>query len=321
MFVGKTMDGLEEIAADEANGKKVCARTIEFVKKKELKTVSMVYEKRGVFKFDSLDDIGKRAREVKMQVQSPVAVKGFRVGNHEFKSVDAAQEVAVALREKGVVVDYKNPKEVVVVDIIDDVCIMGMLVKEDMCKREYRVKVNNKSVSACIAAAMVRIAGVKMKESVLDPLCKDGVIAIEAWMSGIKKVYASDVVANNVRNASVNCRFGKIKIIPECHEVREISKKYKQVDHIITNMVLSKNDKGAENLFAEMFAQAKNVVKKRVTIITNHPELVDGEKAGFGRGKRIEVKVGDMQYAIMTFDRVKEGRKRQSQKVLVPRRK
>jgi len=225
-----------------------------------------------------------------------------REGKHAFKSVDVEQEVGKVLRAKGFETDYKKPKHVVYVDIVGDMCCIGILEKERLCRREYRVRINNQSINGCLAYAVVKIADIKRSDTVLDPLCKDGVIAIEAALSGAKKVYAFDVNKNNVRNALVNSKVAGVKIECKEHDLDWLDTLFKKggIDKIVTNMFMARMAKDPERMVRDFFHQAEFVVKKDITLITNKVDVVKRfamEKFVVVEERR--VRRGDMAYSVL----------------------
>lgn len=311
MYIAKTIAGIEEIAAHELKGKVICQETIAYSRqRKDPRTVSTIYRAVEKFTFSSRAEIKERVRSVmkKFKKGQVYSIQCKRKGKHEFKSVDIISDVSFLFRDEGYSIDYKEYAKVIYIDIIDAVCIIGFLLRDNVCKRPYRVRHNNKSVNACLAAALIKISRVKKNESVLDPLCKDGIIPLEAKMAKIKRVYALDPNKNNVRNALINCKYAKTRIVPRCYEVNWIDTLFKRrsIDHIITNLFISKRDSEPEKFLREFFDQAQFVVKKGVTVIANKPEMVKGGVKGFSLVRERRVCIGEMVYSILQFKRATE---------------
>ncbi|MEK6839855.1 MAG: THUMP domain-containing protein, partial [Nanoarchaeota archaeon] len=279
MYIAKTMSGMESIAAKEVKGKVILPQTVTFTKeKKDVRTINMIYKLIDHITFTSLNDITKGAEKLAKELEKKVKyeIRCYRKGEHPFKSVDVTTEIGTYLREKGITIDYKEPQKTMIIDIIDNNCLFGIVKETELCRRPYRVKFNNKSISSCIATAVIMIANPKKTDVILDPLCKDGVIPVEAHMLGIKKIHAIDPIKNNVRNAVINCKYAKTKITPQCYEVTWLDTLFKKNDihHIITNILLSKHDKEPEKFVKEFFHQAEFIAKEAVTIITNKPDII-----------------------------------------------
>ena len=310
MFIAKTVEGLEEVAAKEVGGKRLMRRRVVCEKlRRGLKTVDVVYEVWKKFNFSDGSDVIKKVSALmgKLRKGKVYALACSREGDHSFKSVDVMMGVGAKWREQGYKIDYKKFDQVVMIDIDGDWCGVGKLVSDGLCKRPYRVKHNNRSVSSCIAAGVIKIAGVKKSESLLDPFCKDGVIPVEAWMMGIRKVHALDPIKNNVRNAAVNCQFAKTGIVPKCYEATWLDTLFKKgsVDHMVTNMCIGKYDEEPEKVVKELFHQADFVVKKAVTVITNREDMLRKAAGGWKVAYEGVVRVGGMVYQVVKFERSK----------------
>ena len=218
MYIGKTISGLEDLAVKEVKGEIVLSQTVAFKKLiKNPRTINTVYELAEKSTFSSIADIVKASEKIEKMLKKKERYDIYcsRKGDHLFKSVDVIKEVGAMLREKGFSIDYKEPQKTIFIDIMNEHCLIGMLIQQDLGKRPYRVKYNNKSISACIAAAVVMVANPKKTDSILDPFCKDAIIPVEAHMLKIKKIHAIDPLKNNVRNAVINCKYAKTKIVPQ----------------------------------------------------------------------------------------------------------
>ncbi len=310
MYIAKAIQGLEDIAADEVKGEVILPQTVLFKKqKKEYRTISVVYELMKRFTFSSSEDVVKEIASLnnKLEKKKRYQLVCSRKGDHPFKSMDIVKEAGMMLREKGLTVDYKDYEKTVYIDVIDNNCLIGILLKDNLCKRPYRIKHNNKSISACIAAALIKIAGAKKTDTILDPFCKDAIIPIEACKQKIKNVHAIDSLKNNIRNAAINCKFAKTNIMPKCYEINWLDTLFKKgsVNHIITNILLSKHDNEPEKLLKEFFHQADFVVKDAITIITNKPDLIKNDMRPFTNIMEKKVSVGEMNYAILKLVRNK----------------
>ena len=179
-----------------------------------------------------------------------------------------------------------------------------MLVKDRICKRDYRVRINNKSINACLAFSLIKIADVKKTESLLDPFCKDGVIPIEAKLLKIKKVFASDYVKNNVRNAIINSKLAKTKIKFEHYDITWLDTKFNKnsIDKVVTNLFISRTDKEPNKLIKEFFHQTNYIVKKSVVLITNKPDLIKSNTSNyFSLKSERKIQIGEMIYFILEF--------------------
>jgi tRNA (guanine6-N2)-methyltransferase len=119
----------------------------------------------------------------------PIAVRGKRIGEHDFTSMDVAERVGQA-----VVDDLRAATgERIPVNLDDPEVVFRATVREDrfrlaidatgetsLHRRPYRVRDHEAPVRPTMAAALCRLAGVDADTAVLDPMCGCGTIPIEA---------------------------------------------------------------------------------------------------------------------------------------------
>ena len=109
-------------------------------------------------------------------VTGMACVEASRFGTHAFDSVVVKQETARLLKS----VDYEDFERLVYVVVVDQRVVIGIDVAGvDLSKREYKVFTNSFSLKATVGYALVRMTGWS-SGMLLDPLCRDGVVAIEA---------------------------------------------------------------------------------------------------------------------------------------------
>ncbi len=303
-YLAITLKGLEAITAQELKGKILYEGHVMFSKLKEAKTANTILQLLDAFEFETVKDIEKHAAKLSIKFKKPFRAECAREGTHNFKSIEVEQEIGKILFKKGNTVDLKNPKEIFYVSILNNKCCFGIVKYDHLCKRIYRVKRNNQSISACLAHALLLLANIKKSDIVLDPFCKDAVIPIEAALYGIKKIYAFDALKNNIRNAEINMKMAKVKINLENFDVSWLDTKFKEknIDYIITNIFIGRRDEEPEKIVKEFFYQAKFIVKKGIVLVTNKPELIKRYNE-FTIEQEIPVTIGDMHYAIFKIKR------------------
>ncbi|MBU4502228.1 MAG: methyltransferase [Nanoarchaeota archaeon] len=308
--------GIEKISAEEikelskAKAKKLIDGRLLFEIKnlkplEKARTIKALYKYITHFKFKKEEDIYKKAEKLKFDIKKDFVVRCKREGKQAFGSQAVEVRLGEVIFEKGNKVNLKKPGTTIYVEIIDNTCIIGVLYKKDMQKREYKVRLNSSSINAALAAAIVRFAEVKKKHTVIDPFCKDGVIPIEAALMGVKTVYAFDESLNNMKNTMVNAQVAKVKISVTKSEVDWIDTKFNkgEIDRIITNPpwpAKYKNKEEVAKTTKELFYQAKYVLKKDglLVVITPKDELIAkyAKEYGFKLKKQISVVVGESIY-------------------------
>ncbi len=319
--VATTLIGIENIASEEikeiikTKTKKLTDGRILFGTKtlkllEKARTITKLYQYITHFTFKDEEDIYKKAKKIKIPIKKSFAVRCYREGKHNFKSKNVEASLGEIIFERGHKVNLEKPTTTVYAEIIQNTCIIGILHKKDMQKREYKARLNPASINACLAAAMIRLAGTKQQHLVVDPFCKDGVIIIEAALMGIKKAYGLDDTMNNVKNARINAQLAKVNISINKSEVDWLDTKFEKhsVDKIITNPPFPSKHKNlaeVEKTIKEFINQAKYVLKSDglLIVITQDSSIIDkyAEENSFKTIKEIQVKIGDIIYKLEAF--------------------
>lgn len=303
-YIATTVTGIEDVAENELKGKTVAPGRVRFSNLADnLRSAHRVIELLDDFTFSSFDELREKAGKVKFDFKGTFKIQCKREGEHGFRSPDVGKAVGAFLQSKGFASSFKDPKNVVVIDIVQNRCFVGMLVKENFCRRDYRVRFNNQSIHSCVAYALVKLSGIKKNETLLDPFCKDGVIAIEAYLSGVKKVEAFDSNKNNVRNANINAAMAKAPLKFKQYDVSWANTLFKEksVDYVITNLFLSNRDRDSGQRASDLFEQANYVAKKGLALITNKPDLVKTRAKHFKLDSERILAVGGMNYTVMNY--------------------
>ena len=308
MFVSVTINGIEDITSKEVKGKKILDRRVLF--KKELKnyrSLDIVYKLIDKFEFSDFEDLIDKLTKIKFKIKSPFKVECNREGQHNFKSVDIQKELNDFFTKKGYKLDYKNPKNIIYIDIINNNCVAGLLLKENLHKRDYRIKINNQSINACLAYALLKLSDYKKDDILVDPFCKDGVICIEAALLKGKKIYGLDENKNNIRNAKINAQLAKVKINFSICGIDWLSTKFKKNSvKIITNLfICNRNEQEYTKILPEFFNQVDYILKDKIGIITTKPELVKQYANKLKLEHERKITIGGMIYYILILKKFK----------------
>ncbi len=212
MYMVTLMPGLEEVASQEISelgGKIIEIRSghgrilfegdIDLIPKLNYlaRTIERVLALLTVEKFQTLDDIYKIVKSLDfrewIRPDQSFAIRPLRVGEHDFTSIDVGRVAGQAvidnyLEAKGVrlKVNLNNPDVIIRVDVIFDTVYVGIDTTGDTAlhKRGYRIYQHPAPLNPSIAASLIRLAGWKVDERFLDPMCGSGTILIEAAMMG-----------------------------------------------------------------------------------------------------------------------------------------
>lgn len=304
MFLGITTEGMEELSAKEVRGKVIAPKRILFEKElKEYRSLQKVIEIVNQGKWKEMDTIVEQVAKSKLKIEDPFSVDCEREGEHEYTSADLMHAVISCLVEQGHKKEYKTPKTIISIDICDDLCTIGYLKADRLGRREYRVRINNQSVNGNIAYACVALADVQSDEIILDPFCKDGVIAIEAAKSGAKKVFAWDGNRNNIKNARINVQMAEttnVEVQERDLSWIETAFKKGEIDKVVTNAFIGKEEEKSLKRIKEMLHQVKPIVKKSITLLTNKGMKLHEVLTDFKVIQEKDIDVGQMHYSIIT---------------------
>lgn len=280
-YVVVTIPGIEDCVQKDCKGTiilpgRIICKSIPKAPSKKIPCALTIYKLIYKCQFNSLDDLLKHISSIKWEIKNPFRVDCVRSGSHQFRSVDIEQAVSKLINKYGFIPDLKNPKTTIYIEIIDQTALVGILLFQDLNKRSYRVKYTNQSINASLAAALVKIADIKKTETILDPFCKDGVIPIEAYLQGAKKVIAIDSNQHWLRGAKINAKLAKAKIEFHNNDTGWLDTLFttNSIDKIITTFFFSQKREDPTPLLREFFRSTSHIVKKNIAILTNNPEIV-----------------------------------------------
>lgn len=119
------------------------------------------------------------------------AVEAERIGEgHEYTSMDVARTVGQAVVDgasaagRRVHVRLNSPQYTVYAEVDDSVFRAGLLLsgERSMHRRRYKVYDHPAALKPTLAYSMLRLAGARDGETVMDPMCGGGTVAIEAGL-------------------------------------------------------------------------------------------------------------------------------------------
>jgi len=129
-----------------------------------------------------LDEIYRGVSKLAIPLGLTFRVTCERIGKHDYTSIDVQRIAGQAIVDKyGTKVDLKNPDTVVRVDVIQNLCIVGIQLTRTSLRIRYpRVFQHPSALNPVIAYAMLRYSDVQPGDRVLDAFCGGGTIVIEA---------------------------------------------------------------------------------------------------------------------------------------------
>lgn len=231
------------------------------------------------FDFNNLEDIINKIKKINFRLISPFLVRCNKQFRDDLSVLDIEKKVGEVLFNKGLKVDLTNPKTKVIVDIINDICIISLAIKENLCKRHYYIRRNNQGTNPCIAASLITLSGWKKNESILDPFSKDGTILIEAYNKGSRKLIGWDDNKNNIKNAKINAKLAKTSIDFHFENIEWLDTRFHEdeIDYIITAVPYpsKRNDREEiTTMYRKFLDQAFYIAKKKLIILTPKPQYI-----------------------------------------------
>lgn len=302
--IATTIQGIEDITIKEikeltkSKAKIILPTKVEFTTKKEdykkfleyTRSPLNSYELLKKFTFKDLKDIKKEAEKIKFQIKDTFAVRCNRIGTHKFSSLDIEKNIGDVVNGK---VNLKNPKTLIYIDIINNNCLIGINKKE--FKRNYKVKTNYSSINSSLAYSLIRLANYKKSETLLNPYCSSGEIAIEAALFKTKlnikpkqtklNIYATDTIIKNcIINSKIAHIYNLIKIKKLDIDWIDTEFKENSIDKIITYLSRKEN-------YREFFHHIKYILKDKGILLILTQSNIDYK--GFKLIKERTIKHGE----------------------------
>ncbi len=274
---------------------------------------------------DALRTIYEEAKEIPWEgcttPFSRIAVRAQREGRHEYTSVDVARVVGQAIldRVKSIYgirppVDLRSPTLVVYSEVVGDRLILGIDLTggHALHERNYRAFVHPAALRPTVAYALLRIAGVKEGDVILDPMCGSGTILIEAALSFERvKLYGMDINPDFIDGARRSALMAGVlsRIEFRVGDAREIDEEFQDMefDHIITNPPYGVRMRPLEvnELYKSFIQSATRVLRRggKLTIITLKYRLAKrfAQKAGLTLVHERSIYLGGLQPHILVF--------------------
>ena len=313
----------------------ICAKGLEDITQLEIKELLNIESKilipgRIEFSTDNINEFKEKTQstikiyELKQKVKSLEEIEAFkiegtfrvtchRIGEHDFTSMMAEQETGEKFAELKNKVSLKDPETIVFLDIVDENIFLGIdLTPKLLSKRDYRIKVNNQSINACIAYALVRLSGFDETKTLLDPFAKDGIIAIEAAKFKKGKIYAFEDLFHNVKNLEINSKLANLRKQVNISRIEiewlDTKLKEKEVDCLITAPPYPSKtipEKEIKKLYKELFHQLDYIMKDNSIIIFIAPKVELLKE--FNQDLKIiderEVSTSNLNYKILIFQK------------------
>lgn len=171
-------------------------------------------------------------------------VSCVRIGSHAFQSAEVEREVGGALQEYyDCKADMKRFDVHVRADVVGDFCVLGTQCNvQDLSLRHKLEYTNRVTIKSNVAYMLLRAAGVKAGDTVLDPFCGSGTLLLEAaaWLDGAFTGIGLDMNRRAANGARANAEaegFGDCLTF-KCSDARALRKHCadESVDALVTNV-------------------------------------------------------------------------------------
>ncbi|ABM81468.1 THUMP domain-containing protein [Hyperthermus butylicus] len=149
------------------------------------------------------------------------AVRAERAGTHEYTSLDIARvagdAVIDAVKSRYGVrppVDLDYPAVVVAVEVIEDNIMVGIDIGGELSwhRRGYRIYDHPAALKPTLAYAMLLLSGAADGDTVMDPMCGGGTIAIEAaYIFEDSRIICMDKSRRHIEGAVLNARAAMVE--------------------------------------------------------------------------------------------------------------
>jgi 23S rRNA G2445 N2-methylase RlmL len=243
-------------------------------------------------------------------------------GEHGYRRADAYKALARGMDGKLPAswrVATENAAVEVWLTIHGAMAVCGLRLSDrTMRHRTYKVEHLPASLRPTVAAAMVRLAGLRPGQTVLDPMCGAGTLLAEtmlyakghhgpdgsAWQL---TAAGGDIDASHVRATAANLsRFGEFR--PQTWDARQLPLDDGSIDRILCNPPFGKQLGSPEEiapLYRQVVREMDRVLRPgglAVLIVSDVPALQQAaESVGWKRDRRVNVRVLGQRASILVY--------------------
>jgi len=217
------------------------------------------------------------------------AVRAERVGEHDFSSLEVARVAGDAVIDavrraygERPPVDLDYPAVVVSVDVIHNEIYVSIELGGEMSwhRRGYRIYDHPAALKPTLAYAMILMSGVVDGDTLMDPMCGGGTVAIEAAMLlEHSRMICMDRSRRHIAGARLNARAARVedRIRFIVGDATRLSSYVEDVDVVVSNPpygIRMGSPREVRRVYREFLREAVNVVKKSIVLITTEHRTV-----------------------------------------------
>ncbi|HXF60712.1 MAG TPA: methyltransferase domain-containing protein [Caldilineaceae bacterium] len=181
---------------------------------------------------------------------------------------------------------------------------VGMRLGErPLSRRAYKVAHVPGSLKPPVAAALLRLAGVRAGERVLDPFCGAGTILIEAALLGAH-AQGGDLAQAALAAATANAQAAGVEIDVQRWDARRLPLEAAAVDRVVTNLPWGRQieiEADQAQFYQEVCLEMQRVLDRRgsLALLTTLPQLV--ELPAMRLADRLEISLFGQQATILVY--------------------
>ncbi len=237
---------------------------------------------------NGLNQIYNEVYDCNIPLNSTFRVTCERIGKHDFTSINVQRVAGQALVDKyRKKVDLKNPETIVRVDVIHDLCIIGIQITRKSLRIRYpKVFHHYSALNPIIAYAMLRLANVKPGDKILDAFCGSGTIIIEAaqvWEN--LDLLGIDISPKSVEGAWKNSEAAGVKdkvkfLVGDSTKLKNFLPENWKFDKVISNLpfgIRSSRLKIIPKIYQDFLNSIKPFLKENsiICLLTIHKNLLE----------------------------------------------
>jgi tRNA (guanine6-N2)-methyltransferase len=274
-----------------------------------------------------LEEIAKAVTESPIHKMIPAdshfAVNAVRAGEHSYTSIDIARVVGEAIlrnaESEGVRLHVRlnSPQTIVEAHLIEDTFILGLSLSggRSLHRRGVRVYDHPAALKPTLAYSMLRLAGARDGDTIVDPMCGGGTVAIEAaWTFISSRIYCIDINRRHIEGARLNAGAARVAgrirfIVGDARRMHEILGKG-SVDVVVSNPpygIRMGSPATVRGLYREFIPSLKQSLRRggRAALITTEGSYLArlALRSGLKVTHRRRVRHGDLWATILVLAR------------------
>lgn len=229
---------------------------------------------------DSIRSISESLSSIKTILTCPrfrVSVLNNTGSVLDTQAIERLFGILVSDNIKNLTVDLKNPDALFYVIISNNSLVLALDLTGDLSKRDYRIFNSPMSIKGTTAYALLKIAGFKKSDKMLDTYCNSGTIAIEAAL------YANSI---SPKQYTKDMPFTKLKAL----------------DHEQLEALFLQDEKSSEKHHDATEIVAADPMLKNITAAKKNAKIAGVEK--LIRFRRIDIDWMDIKHDEKHFDKI-----------------